>query len=188
MAEAVDVVPGTPQPGTRNITPLRRAVAAVPVSIVVFFVTLLFTSVAATQRLEGDVAAVTLVPAFSSVVIGTVVVVVLLVAYAFTLGTYLDRRLSRLPKVVVALVFAVVGLGAGLAVSAALVGAVSLVDGVERMDVFVALLLVLCVPAGVSGFCTHMVVDASSESRTELLLAFALAAAAIALFWWSVAG
>lgn len=177
--------------GVRNDTgkvQRRRALAAAPTSLVLYFFTLLFSGAGATQMLRGDDAAVLLLGSFTTVIIATIVVIIAIFAFCLTLGSRLDIATQRFPTVVAALIFGGVGAGIGLVSSVALLSAITLVEGVASGQAFVALLLVLCVPAAVSGFGTRLVVGASSESLTELVVAFAMATISVALFWWSVRG
>jgi hypothetical protein len=166
----------------------RRALASGPVGMVLYFATLLFTSTPATQLLAGDDVAVTLLSSFALVVVATVVVIAAVFAFAFTWGRRLDAATQRFSSLKAALIFGGVAGAIGLLASVAMFSAVTLVDGVGSGEAFFAMLLVLCVPAFVSGFCTRLVVEASAESVAELVIAFVVAAVAVGAFWWSVSG
>ncbi|PKQ25940.1 MAG: hypothetical protein CVT64_07850 [Actinobacteria bacterium HGW-Actinobacteria-4] len=156
--------------------------------IVIYFLTLLFTSTAAAQLLAGDDAAVTLMSSFTLVVVATVVVIAAVIGFSFTWGRRLYVATRRFSSVVAALIFSGVSGAIALVASFAMFSAVTLVDGVGSGEAFAAILLVLVVPAVVSGFCTRLVVDASAESISEILVAFAAAALAVGVFWWSARG
>ena len=167
---------------------LKRALVAVPVGIVLFFVTLLFTALPATQLLQGDSAAVFLVPSFPLVVVGTVVVVAAYAAFAFTYGRRLDLGLDRYPEPIAAAVMGSIGAALGLIASFVMLAAVSLVDGVASGEAFVAILLVLALPAVASGLGTRLVAGSTEHRAVDVAVAYGLAVVAIGLFWWAVEG
>lgn len=183
-----DVSESTPQPAPMTADTLRRAIAAGPVSLVIFFVTLLFTVVPASQLLQGDEGSVLVLSSFSAVVWSTVAVAVTSVLFGFTVGRRLDDATAHYPNFITAMLFGASSGGIGLVACALLMPFVELVDGVTSSEVLLALMLVIAVPALVSGFGTRWVLEASSESWGEVAVAVAVAAASVAVFFWLVHG
>lgn len=167
---------------------LRRAIAAGPVSLVIFFVTLLFTVVPASQLLQGDTGSVLVLSSFSAVVWSTVAVVVMSVLFGFTVGRRLDDATSHYPTIIIAMLFAASSGGIGLVACALLMPFIELVDGVTSSEVLLALMLLIAVPALVSGFGTRWVLEATSQSWAEVAVAVAIAAVSVAVFFWLVHG
>jgi len=167
---------------------LRRAIAAGPVSLVIFFVTLLFTVVPAAQLLQGTEGAVLVFSSFTAVVWSMVGIVAASVTFGFTVGRRLDEATASYPKFITAVLFSACSGGIGLVAAAVLMPFVELVDGVTSSEVLLALILVLVVPALVSGFGTRWVLEASSETWTEVAVAIGIAMVSIGLFLWLVQG
>lgn len=166
----------------------RRAIAAGPVSLVIFFVTLLFTVMPAAQLLQGTEGSVRVFSSFTIVVWSMAAIIVLSVAFGFTVGRRLDEATAHYPKFVTAFLFGACSGGVGLVSAAVLMPFVELVDGVTSSEVLLALMLVLVVPAAVAGFGTRWVLEASADTWTEVAVAMGIAVVAIGLFLWLIRG
>lgn len=166
----------------------RRAIAAVPLSIVIFFFTVLFTVIPAALMLQGNVAELVFRGTFSTAAWGTVAVVVLGAAFSVTVGKRLDLYTQRFADVVAVAIFTAVGAILGLVASLALYAAVASTGAEVGSEALGAILLVVCLPAAISAGATRLVVGPSAESWQEFAIACVVALLTIGLFLWVAAG
>jgi hypothetical protein len=183
--DAIDRVRKAAMPGSDAFA---RSVAAVPISIVVAVVTLAFTATPAGQLLAGPNQTVLLAATFAWAVALSVAAVAAAVVFWFTWGRVIDERTRQWKKVSAAALYGAVGVACGLLVSVAWWAMVDTVPGVPAGYVWSSLILVCCVPTGVAGFATRIVLDATSETVGQVALAYVLAVVAVGVAWWSVGG
>lgn len=167
---------------------MRRAVAAIPISLVVFFATALFTLGPAAQALGGDASRLVVWGSADAVIIASILAVAVSVVVSLTGGRKLDVYSRRFEEPVAVALFTAVGAAAGLLCTAAVFAVVVSANPGLGTQAWAAAALLVWIPVTVAMGATRAVVAPAAESWLDFAIAVVTAVLAIGVVWWVAAG